>query len=262
MSLFSTEDVDSFRSDRLEPVQRLYFPKATFTDAYLLQQIKAAEQECGTKLKIPFEPTMIFPSPPSDAQVTALDGEPYFVEPGYDYDPEFFQGERWGYIVTRKRPIIRVVSINLVYPNPTSTVFAIPLDWLRIDYKYGHIRMVPASSQFLAPLGAFLMQALGGGQTIPSMIQLQYEAGLQAAHDNDPQLIDVILKLATLKILQGTYRPASGSISVDGMSQSLSIKIADMKDDIDRDLFGTKGSNGGLWTHYQGVANAMIGMIA
>jgi|SRR5579862_281429 len=271
MSIFEGSDVTAFRADRLAPVQAMYFPKATFSDDYILQQIQAAEQEIAISLKVFFEETHVFSggNDPTDEQIAALNGEPWTVEPGYDYDADFFRDERWGYIVTRHIPIISVTSINMVYPNPTSTVFAIPNDWLRLDKKYGHIRLVPASSQFVAPLGAFLMQALGGGSQIPAMIQVEYDAGLGitdstgiGATENWPHLIDVIYKKALLKIMQGIYQPSSVSGSVDGMSQSLAFKISDYQEQIDFALFGPKGSNGGLWTKIHGAGAGMIGMIA
>lgn len=262
MSLFSEDDVDSFRSDRLALVQSQYFPEATFTDEYLLGQIQAAEQDVGLALKVPLEPTTIFPYPVTQAQIDGLSGAPYIEEPGYDYDPEFFRNERWGYIVTRQKPIISVTSINLVYPAPTSQVFQIPQDWLRIDKKYGHIRMVPASSTFVAPLGAFLMQALSGGAQIPSMIQVIYVAGLTDAKDKWPAVIDVILKRAVQKVMKGSFLPGSASISGDGLSQSLSLKIKDFEDDYQTALFGDKGSNGGLWSAIHGIQVGIAGVTA
>jgi hypothetical protein len=188
---------------------------------------------------------------------------PWMDEPGYDYDPEFFRNERWGYIVTRQRPIISVTAINLVYPAPTLTVYAIPNDWLRLDRKYGHIRMVPASSTFVAPLGAFLMQALSGGSLIPSMIQVKYIAGLNGTSDRLwPLVSDIILKRAVQKVMAGAMLPSSGSISADGLSQSLSIKLQDYEDQFQQAMFGPKGSNGGLWVAVHGIQMGVIGVTA
>lgn len=261
-SIFSQGDVAAFRSDRLAPVQALYFSTATFSDAYLLQQMQAAEQDIAKALKVYLQPTHIFPFVPTQDQINALpSGLDWEDEPGYDYDYQFFQGERWGYIVVRHIPIISVTSIKLAYPNPTSTVWQIPNDWLRLDRKYGHIRLVPASSTYVAPLGAFLMQALGGGSSIPSMIQVEYDAGLNAKSEW-PAVIDVIMKKALLKIMQGAYVPGSKTSSADGLSQSLSFKIQDYEDQIQTTLFGPKGSNGGLWTAIHGIQSGFLGMVA
>src|SRR3546814_15149872 len=89
------------------------------------------------------------------------------------------------------------------------------------------------------------MQALGGGRTIPFMIQLTYVAGLANAARDYPDLLDVIKKKAVLKIVQDRYLPQSGSISADGLSQSVSVQMDQYQDVIDHALYGGKGTNGG-----------------
>lgn len=264
MSLFSSDDLEAFRADRLLLAMQSYAPDVTLSDAYLLQQIQASEADIARRLKALLEPTTIFPYEPTEAEIEALDDAPYEEEPGYDYDPEFFRAERWGYIVTRHKPIIGVDFVRMSYPNPTAAFYTIPADWLRLDKKYGHIRMVPASSAFTAPLGAFIMQALSGGSSIPSMIQVKYRAGIQNAK-TDPKwadLIDVILKQAVLNIIEGSYLPQSGSISADGLSQSTSFDVQKYRETIDYKLFGPKGSNGGLWTSIHGIVGTMAGVLA
>ncbi|MDB5550519.1 MAG: hypothetical protein JWL86_503 [Rhizobium sp.] len=262
MSLFAAGDVAAFRAGTFAAAQTTYLSGVTFTDAFLLGQIQAAEQDVSSQLKVLLEPTVIFPYVPTDAEIAALSGKPWRDEPGYDYDPEFFRNERWGYIVSRQQPIISIEYIQFAYPSPQNLVYKIPSDWLRVDRKYGHIRMVPASSTFVAPLGAFLMQALGGGSNIPSMIQMKYTAGLNGKNDVLwPLIQDVIYKMAVLKIMQGAMIPGSVSISADGLSQSLSTKIDDYQAVIDRTLFGPKGSNGGLWTTVHGFGGGVLGVV-
>lgn len=262
MSLFATGDVTAFRSDYLAEPAKKHFPDATFSDTYLLAKLQAAEQETSMALKVLLEPTKIFSvvDPTSD-QITALGETPYLVEPGYDYGPDFYDGSSWGYIVTRQQPIISVDFIQFAYPSPEVAAFQIPTSWMRIDKKYGTIRLVPATASWSAPLGAFLMQAMGGGSVIPSMIEIQYMAGLQNAKTAWPALMDVIYKTAVLKIIQDTWATASGSISVDGMSQSLSIDMKGWREIIDVALNGPKGSNGGLWTAIHGLTNTVMGVV-
>lgn len=262
MSLFSEADVAGFRAYRLAAVQQAYFSNLTFQDADLLGQIQAAEAEVSRLLKVKLEPTQVFSYVPTADEITALGTMPWIDEPGYDYDPEFFQSERWGYIVTRQIPIISVQSISFIYPAPTATVYAIPNDWLRLDRKYGQIRMVPASSTFVAPLGAFLMQALSGGREIPSMIQVKYQCGLADAKADWPELIDLIMKRAVQKIMQGAFLASSGTISADGLSQSLSVKLQDYEDQFQAAIYGPKGSNGGLWTALHGIPMGVAGVTA
>ena len=160
----------------------------------------------------------------------------WYQEAAYDYDPDFFRGEHWGYIVTKEKPIISVTSVNFNYPSPTNNIFSIPHEWIRLDRKYGHIRMVPAAMAFSAPLSAFIMQALGGGRTIPFMIQVRYVAGLSNITKDYPDLIDVIYKMAIFKLLFGSFLPESGSISADGLSQSQNMKFESWRKEIENNL--------------------------
>lgn len=216
-----------------------------YSDDALYAKILAAESDASHQLRVFFEPTLIIPDDASQAEIDALDaaGTKYHQEAAYDYDPEFFRGEKWGYIVTKEKPIVAVHSIDFAYPAPTNQLFSIPQEWIRLDRKYGHIRLVPASMAFSAPLSAFIMQALGGGRTVPFMIRLRYTAGLKNAAQDYPELIDTIKKMATLRLLQSAFLPQSGSISADGLSQSSSVdlekwhdgiqdKLADLRDQI------------------------------
>jgi hypothetical protein len=261
VSLFALSDIAAFKLDRLQAVIQTYFPSGAMpSDEFLLQQVQAAEQDVIVALKVFLEPTTIFPYTPSDAEVEALDGADWAEEPGYDYDAEFFQGERWGYIVTRQRPIITVTAVNFVYPSPQNSVYQIPNDWLRLDKKYGQIRMVPASSTFVAPLGAFLLQALAGGGTIPSMLQVHYVAGLTDVLTKWPNIVDLIYKTAILKLIRGFFIPQSQSISADGLSQSMSFDADKYQAGLNETMFGPKGSNAGLFTAIHGLANTVMGI--
>lgn len=262
MSLFTNADVESFKADRLVSAASAFWPGVQLSNGYLLQQLHAAEAEVARTLKTFLEPTTVFPYEPRAEEIDALDGAPYAEEPGYDYDADFFRAESWGYIVTRSRPIISVAFVRMAYPDPHATFYAIPQQWLRVDKKYGQIRLVPASQSFTAPLSAFLMQALSGGRSIPSMIQVKYVAGLQGVR-TDPRwadLLDVIMKKAALKVLEGAFPPQSGSISGDGLSQSLSVDPSKYRDLIQETMFGPKGSNGGLWTSIHGLGMTALGV--
>lgn len=262
MSLFTAADVAKFRGGAFAAACATYFAGTKFEDDYLLGEIQAAELDISTQLKVLLEPTVIFPYVPTQAEITALNGKPWQDEPGYDYDPSFFQNERWGYIVSRQHPIVSIEFIQFAYPSPQNQIYRIPDDWLRVDRKYGHIRMVPASSTFVAPLGAFLMQALGGGSNVPSMIQMKYTAGLNGTGDKlFPLIKDVIFKKAVLKIIQGAMLPGSSSISGDGLSESITVKLDDYEAVIDRALFGPKGSNGGLWAAIHGIQSTVLGVV-
>jgi hypothetical protein len=246
MSLFPTKAtaVADFRAE-LALGAGSFIDVASYSDDSLYAKLLAAESDASHQLRVFFEPTLIIPDDAPQSEIDALEdaGTKYHQEAAYDYDPEFFRGDKWGYIVTKEKPIISVQSIKFAYPAPTAQIFQIPNEWVRLDRKYGHIRLVPASQSFAAPLSAFIMQALSGGRTVPFMIQIRYTAGLKNAARDYPELIDTIKKMATLRLLQSAFLPQSGSISADGLSQSSSVdlekwhdgiqdKLADLRDQI------------------------------
>ena len=266
MSLFSAQDIGWFRLDALMCAWRNLFPNVVLSDAYLLRMLHAAEAETSKQLRVLLEPTYVFPFTPADSDIAAIPGNlPWIEEPGYDYSPDFFEGDKWGYLVLRQKPLISVDYIRLSYPAPMGQQFyVIPPDWIRPDKRYSVIRLVPFTASFTAPLGAFIMQALGGGATVPSMIQVGYTAGLKDVK-TDPQwadLIDVISKKAALKVIEGAYLPQSGSISGDGLSQSMSLDTSKYRELIQETLFGPKGSNGGLFSYIHGIVGAIAGVTA
>lgn len=265
MTIFADKEtvVAEIRADRLVVVGGTYLPDIELSDDYIYNKLLAAEASIARQLRVFIEPTEIIPAGYRQQEIDDLPPDTRWEEePPYDYDPDFFMGERWGYIVTRQSPIIAVSYIEFVYPAPTNSIFRLPDDWIRLDKKYGHIRLVPASQAFSAPLGAFLMQAIGGGRTIPHMIRVRYTTGLGKDLDEIkakwPDLIDVIKRQAVLSIIKDAFLPASGSISADGLSQTISVDAAKYQELIDHALFGPKGSNGGLQAAIHGVRNMVF----
>jgi hypothetical protein len=253
--------VDELRADRLMVLAQTFFPGITFSDDFLWEKVISSENETAFDLRVPLVPTQFFGTDPTPAQVAALPrGMPFDVDPAQDYEPDFFQGEKWGFMVLRNKPVIDVQRVTFVYPAPTTGFFDFPQDWLRIDKKYGQIRFVPASSTFVAPLNAFLLQALGGGRTIPFAFEVMYTAGITNVRQQYPQLVDVIKRRAVMKVIEDGFIPSSGSISADGLSQSLSVDLEKYRDTINTTLFGPKGVNGGLLTAIHGIKVSMLGM--
>lgn len=227
---------------RLAVAARSYFAGVTLSDSYIWGMLLAAEKDAAHDLRTFFEPTEVFPTngqigPSSTdlASITDAGGNvsPWVEEPAYDYDPMFFEGNQWGYIVTRKTPVIQVAYVRFSYPAPTNTFFDIPLDWIRLDKQYGHIRLVPGTSTFAAPLSAFMMQVMGGGRGVPNMIMIRYQVGLKSAVNDYPDLVDTIKKMATLRIIEDQFAPGSGSISADGLSQSITLDVSKFQENID-----------------------------
>lgn len=255
MSLFTLADIDDFRADRLVSLAAGLAPDADWSDAYLLRKLVAAEADISHKLGVKLEPTVVFPDEPTEQEVTDLEGKPYIVEPGYDFDPEFFQGEKWGRIDTRQMPIISVEEVKWAYPSTMNTVYTVPADWLRIDKKYGVIQMVPAGAFSAAPLSVWVLSVLGGGRLVPFMVRIKYTCGLKDAKADWPDLIDVIYKAAALSIVDDLMLPQSGSISADGLSMSQSLDTEKYRDQMEARLFGPRGSNGGLKAAICGITS-------
>jgi hypothetical protein len=251
--------VSELRRDGFLLASQNYFAGVELSDDFLWNKLRAAEAEIGRRLRVPLQPTQFFPVEPTQAQIDALNGMPWEVDPPYDYEPDMFQADRWGFIVARKKPLIAVQKIELAYPAPSNSIYTIPSDWIRMDKKYGHIRLVPASAAITAPLSTFLIQALSGGRMVPFMVQVTYTAGLTNVAANWPDLVDAVKKLAILKIIEDGFIPQSGSISADGLSQSMSSDMDKHYDIIDRIIDGPKGSNGGLMAAIHGVRSIVMG---
>jgi hypothetical protein len=245
--------VDEMRGDRLLTAAAGALGKVKVSDDYIWEKVRAAESEIAHTLRVPLVPTMFFPLPPTQEQIDELDGMAYAVDPAYDYTPDMFHFEKWGYFITRQRPIIDIVRMRFAYPSQDTGFFDVPADWIRVDARYGHVRLVPSSPAIFATMNAFIMTALAGSRSIPFMIQLTYSAGLVDAETTYPELLDAIKKKAVLKIISDAFLPQSGSISADGLSESVSVDMDKYHSAIDHIINGSDGANGGLMTKIHGV---------
>ena len=265
MSLFpdKVSTVASLRADRLAMAAAGTLPGVTLSDDFVYSKLLAAEKSIARRLRVYLEPTYIVPDDAPQAELDALDasGKAWAQEAAYDYSADFFIGDRWGYLIAQSKTLVSVDSLQFVYPSAVNQVFTVPPEWIRLDRRMGQIRLVPATQTFMAPLGAFLMQALSGGRVVPFMVQLRYTAGLKDAANQWPDLIDVIKKKAVLSLMEDAFLPQSGTISADGLSQSVSADVGKYHDMIDEAIDGGKGSNGGLMTAIHGVRMGVLGVV-
>lgn len=245
--------VDELRNDRLMAASAGVLSDIEVSDDYLWSKIRAAESEIGNMLRVPLVPTRFFPQQPTPEQIDELDGMAWEIESAQDYLKDMFAGDKWGYVVTRQRPIISIEGMRFVYPTEANGYYDIPKSWISVDAKYGHIRLVPTSSAVMTGLMGVTMMGMVAGRSIPSMVRLTYTAGLTDVETNLPELLDAIKKKAVLKIVADAFLPSSGSISGDGLSESVSVKMDDYHDAIDHIINGGKGSNGGLMTKIHGI---------
>ncbi|EPT1451921.1 hypothetical protein ACVOZ6_003509 [Escherichia coli] len=227
------------------------------TDDYIWNKLRAAESEIAHKLRILLTPHQVFPKQPTPEEIAALDGMPYMVETPYDYMPNLYDRDKWGYFITRQRPIIDVQRLRYQMPSQGNQYFDIPLDWLRLDKKYGHVRVLPTTNASLVTASVLGFTALTWQSIIPNMMNVTYTAGIEDAEANYPELIDAIKKMAVVKILTDLFLPQSGSISADGLSESMSTDVTKYQEQIDHIINGQDG-NGGLMAIFNGIRAIVI----
>lgn len=208
------------RRDRLVMAAAGALPEVTLTDDYLWDKLLAAEADASRELQVFFEPTKLFPDTPTPEEISALDGKPWAVDPGYDYDQDLLQPGGWTFIALRKKPVVSLESIKFVFPS-SGVIYTVPETWTKVDKKYGHVRFIPNGSAFTHPMGGMLVHTMGM-QTAPQFVEIRYTAGLSNAAAEYPDLLDLVQRMAVLGLLGDAMLPTSGSISADGLSQSVS----------------------------------------
>lgn len=233
-----TAAIAEFRSDRLTLLAAsLLGDSYSPSDSYIQGQLAVAEADAQRRLRTFFAPTVVFAYEPTTAEIDALAGAPWHEESAYDYEPALWNVDDWGYLVLREAPVIELDSVTLAYPAPMQGFYSLPLEWCRLDKKAGHVRFVPTGTGLTAgPLSTFLLSSMTGGRNIPQMIQIRYVAGLQNATTDFPDLVDTVIKMASLRIVQDAFLPQSASISADGLSQSLSAAMQGYRDGIDAQI--------------------------
>jgi hypothetical protein len=250
--------VAQMRRDRLMVAAQNHFAGIKLESAYIWEKLRAAEAQVSRTLRVKFQPTIFFPLEPTQEQINALNGMPWEVDPGYDYDPAMYRADRWGFFQTHHLPIQSVESLRFAYPSTGGTVFDIPDEWLQLHKKYGHVQIVPISPTAAAMLNPSMLSIISSGKVIPNMIQITYTAGLKNAAEDYPELVDVVKKLAVLKAIEDGFLPQTGSISADGLSQSMSMDMGKYEDAIDAVLNGGAGTNGGLKAAIHGIRLAVM----
>jgi hypothetical protein len=232
--------VGRLSQDRLVGIAQNYLPGHTFSPDYLYSKIIAAEAHAGHALRVFLEPVEVFPegTPQADidAWVLANPDKRHVEEPGYDWDPEFFRGNQWGFFEVRHRPIIAITSVQFMYPSTDQSLYEFPIQWIRMDKKYGHVRIVPTGNATSLPLNAWLLSVYGGGRMMPHMLRIRYTSGLKDARADYPDLIDLIYQVAAVGILEDVQVPSSTSISADGLSQSNSVDVMKLREGVDKKM--------------------------
>lgn len=244
------EAIAEFRRDRLMTLMAQANTGVPITDDFLMTQLRAAEKEISRRLGVFTYPVEMIPpgTPQSEIDALALAGTPMAEEPGYDYDPDLFMGNTFGAIDLRHAPAIRVTRIWFIYPGPPNSIWDVPTDWVRLDKQPGLINLVPQGTPIQVPLNAFILSAIGGGRQVPLMINVRYRAGLENAARDYPDLLQAIMQAAALDIYNQKFHPSSGSVSADGLSQSISRQAKDYREQMEPRLKQLRMSIRGLAT--------------
>lgn len=250
-------EVNKMRENQLLVAASGAMREVNLTDDYIWSKLRAAESEVAHTLRILLTPHQVFPKEPTEDEIAALNGMPYLVETPYDYSPQMYDRDKWGYFMTRQRPIISVQRLRFQLPSQDSQFFDIPLGWLKLDEKYGHVRLLPTTNASLVTSSLLGFTALTWQSIIPNMLNLTYQAGLKNAHEDYPELLDAIRKMAVVKILTDLFLPQSGSISADGLSESMSTDVSKYQEQVDKIMNGQDG-NGGLMALFNGIRAIVI----
>jgi hypothetical protein len=140
----------------------------------------------------------------------------------------------WGYTRLKKRPVASVEAFDVVLANDTTT-YTIPLDWVDTGQLHqGQLNLIPLTialqkqgSQIptSAAASAVVLTLLVHQTWVPSFWQVKYTAGFPSGQVpkvlND--LIGTVVAMEILSELATTYaKNSSGSLSIDGLSQSVS----------------------------------------
>ncbi|WP_147432495.1 hypothetical protein [Pararobbsia silviterrae] len=232
------------------------------SDTTLWNKLMAAEAEAERILKTFFGAVEVLPDNCDPSEIAAFEaaGTRYTLVSAFDYDPDLFRNDAWGYMRLPFAPIQQLHSVKIVFPAPFLQDYTVPEDWIRLDSKYGDLQLVPTTTAPVTPVGAYAV-AMWGGTVYPQAVQMRYRCGLTnasgtvvtsfAQHWND--LVDVVQRMAIMKLLRMAFLPTSASISADGLSQSKSFDYKVWQDGIDEVLKGGKGANGGLFVQIHGA---------
>jgi hypothetical protein len=231
MSIMTEADVLAVRTDRLMSAAASYFPTITLSDTYILGKLQVEEKQMERALRAYLEPVELLPSnwDPANAAALVAGGSRVVWEPGYDYYPGMLGG--WEQpLILRQRGVNSVTSINFMFPSATMTLYEIPQEWWRIDYKYGIITFLPVVATLAVQMSGLLLSIVSAGQKIPQAIYVRYQAGMTDVRDDHPDVVDAIYRSAVCSIIEDQFTGGSWSTSADGLSQSFNIDTQKYRD--------------------------------
>ncbi|WP_175787425.1 hypothetical protein [Burkholderia anthina] len=242
---------------------------AAVSDSMIWDKLVAAEADAERQLNTWFSTVEVVPDDAAQSEFDAFEtaGQRWATISNFDYEPEMFRGDRWGYMRLPFKPIQQIHSIIISFPAPFLMNYTVPSQWIRLDKHYGDVRLVPTTVAPVTPVGAFALVAMGGAMSYPQAIQVRYSCGLTNANGQVAShfaqywddLVNVVMRIAIMKLLNMAFLPTSGSISADGLSQSQSYDQKVWQAGINETLFGPDGANGGLYRAIHGISGTVLG---
>jgi len=161
-----------------------------------------------------------------------------FIFPMQTTDPKQWDRQEYdsfGYFQLTKRPVSSIEKITVNLSN-NQDIYEVPLDWVEIkNAQWGQVNIIPLTIALTSgnptaiPTsagGALLLSIFQGkSQWVPSFFKIDYTVGFPDAMIPAVvnQYIGTIAAMDVLSQLAATFGRSSGSsLSIDGMSQSVS----------------------------------------
>lgn len=140
----------------------------------------------------------------------------------------------FGFIQVPVRPILSVQSLAVKGPSGDAILYNVPLEWIsRGQFHRGLMSIIPLNAAFLTPNalpsasagGVAFLAILGSTGYVAQWWRLQCVAGFDEGKIPDA-INDILAVTAAIEILSelsALHTAQSHSISIDGMSQSISL---------------------------------------
>lgn len=207
-----------------------------YPDTEILRKIRAAEDFYEKNLNIFIGIKRCISGATERGIIVNPDAEPPEIEePGYDYDRDWYLGDKWGAMRLRHRPVVPdrstasgITQFYFAFPSAETKLFNVPQQWIKPDFQFGQLNIIPTNAAIYASFNAFFLSiASGGAYGLPKVIFVDYLAGYDPARFrmDHADLLEGI-KLRTLLLLGGIIGniPFAGvqssAISLDGLSHS------------------------------------------
>lgn len=107
------------------------------SDAMIWDHLIAAEAQAQRVLKVFFNAVEVIPDDSPDDEVPALEnaGTRHMFDSNFDYSPDLFRGDAWGYMRLGYKPVHIIHRIVIRFPSPFLANYTVPRDWIKLDHK-------------------------------------------------------------------------------------------------------------------------------